>query len=67
MKTLKLTNEELETLILLYEGNPCSSTCVIPEYRDKEFDCDNCPFEQNKWSIWEKLMELDCKDDPAYK
>lgn len=67
MKTLKLTDKELEALILMYEGNPCHSGCVIDEYQDKDFNCKDCPFEKSKWSVWEKLMELDCKDDEAYK
>lgn len=68
MKTLKLTDQELETLILiLSEAEVCLSGCIIEEYQDEDFDCEDCPFEQNKWDIWEKLMEIDCKDDPAYK
>ena len=49
------------------EAEVCLSGCIIEEYQDEDFDCEDCPFEQSKWDIWEKLMEIDCKDDPAYK
>ncbi|MFR2570136.1 MAG: hypothetical protein ACLS90_00220 [Clostridia bacterium] len=68
MKTLKLTDQELETLILiLNEAEVCLSGCIVEEYQDEDFDCEDCPFEQSKWDIWEKLMEIDCEDDPAYR
>lgn len=67
-ENIKINRPRARRLILiLSEAKVCLSGCIVEEYQDEDFDCGDCPFEQSKWNIWEKLMEIDCEDDPAYK
>ena len=60
MKTIKLSNNELESLKLLVSASNyvCSSGCIVPEMQYSKVDCIDCQFKKTIDNISDKIELL---------
>ena len=56
---IELTEKEFEILkILIHNTNECASGCIVQEYQEESFDCENCDFYERKWNLIEKIESI---------
>ena len=56
---IELTEQEFEILkILIYNTNECASRCIVEEYQEELFDCQDCPYFNKKNDLIEKIESI---------